>query len=251
MPNRILKESICTSCEIDQLTPEQESFWYRLIVNCDDFGRMDARADVLWSRLYPLRLSKFSQDKVNNILAVLSDIGLIQLYAIDIKRYLMISTWEKHQQIRAKRSKYPDPINGNHLQSSEIICNHLKSNVTVIQSNPIQSNPGEAAVPFQEIVDLYHKHCPGMVVVKKLNSARRLKIKTRWQELKESLEEFEKAFTLAGASSFMNGQNDRHWRADFDWFIANDSNINKVLEGKYKDKETHGQRPAMKEIPDL
>ena len=42
MPNRIIKESICTSCEIDSLTPEQEVFFYRLIVNCDDYGRMDA-----------------------------------------------------------------------------------------------------------------------------------------------------------------------------------------------------------------
>ena len=47
MPNRIIKESICTSDTIDQLSPEEEIFFYRLIVNCDDYGRMDARPQIL------------------------------------------------------------------------------------------------------------------------------------------------------------------------------------------------------------
>jgi hypothetical protein len=34
VPNRIIKESICTSNEIDALKPEEELFFYRIIVNC-------------------------------------------------------------------------------------------------------------------------------------------------------------------------------------------------------------------------
>ena len=41
MPNRIIKESICTSDNVDQLTAFEETVFVRLIVNCDDFGRMD------------------------------------------------------------------------------------------------------------------------------------------------------------------------------------------------------------------
>ena len=55
MPNRIIKESICTSENIDRLTEFQEVFFYRLMVNCDDFGRFDARPKLLSSRLFPLR----------------------------------------------------------------------------------------------------------------------------------------------------------------------------------------------------
>ena len=43
MPNRIIKESICTSENIDQLSPFCETVFYRLIVNVDDYGRIDAR----------------------------------------------------------------------------------------------------------------------------------------------------------------------------------------------------------------
>lgn len=146
MPNRILKESICTSREIDQLSPDQEVFFYRLLVNCDDYGRLEATPPLLWAKCYPLRLVKYSEKRVGVLLFALAEANLIHLYAIDSKRYLMISTWGKHQQIRAKRSKYPDPSNGNQWKSNEITMqssdsngNQLKSNVTVIQSNPIQS----------------------------------------------------------------------------------------------------------------
>ena len=47
MPNRIIKETICTSDTIERLTPFEETFFYRLIVNCDDYGRMDARPAIL------------------------------------------------------------------------------------------------------------------------------------------------------------------------------------------------------------
>jgi hypothetical protein len=55
MPNRIIKESICTSDTIDQMSCFEECFWHRLIVNCDDYGRFDARPAVLKSRLFRSR----------------------------------------------------------------------------------------------------------------------------------------------------------------------------------------------------
>ena len=123
MPNRILKESICTSCEIDRLTTEEENLFYRLLVNCDDFGRMDARAPVLISKCYPLRIHKLDDEQVDTELQTLARVGLVTLYEINGKRYLFITNWEKHQQKRAKHSKYPDPVqasdtNGNHMQSN-------------------------------------------------------------------------------------------------------------------------------------
>ena len=36
MPNRILKESVCTSDSVNKLSWFEEVLFYRLIVNCDD-----------------------------------------------------------------------------------------------------------------------------------------------------------------------------------------------------------------------
>ena len=55
MPDRLIRESWCASETIDRLTPFEETVLARLIVNCDDFGRMDGRANVLCSRLFVTR----------------------------------------------------------------------------------------------------------------------------------------------------------------------------------------------------
>lgn len=135
MPNRIIKESICTSNEIDALKPEEEILFYRIIVNCDDFGRMDARLPILRAKCFPLRIDSVKDKDIRAWMNTLIKQGLIFIYEVNGKEYLQMSTWEKHQQIRAKRSKYPAPDDG--LITSEINGNHKISNVP---ENPIQSN---------------------------------------------------------------------------------------------------------------
>lgn len=55
MPNRIIKESICRSEEIDSLSWFEEVLFYRLIVTCDDFGRYDGRAKIIKGSCFPLK----------------------------------------------------------------------------------------------------------------------------------------------------------------------------------------------------
>ena len=57
MPDRLIRESWCASETIDRLTPFEETVFARMIVNCDDFGRMDGRASVVCSRLFVTRRS--------------------------------------------------------------------------------------------------------------------------------------------------------------------------------------------------
>ena len=137
MPNRIIKESICTSENIDQLSLFQETFFVRLMGNCDDFDRMDARTKILASRLFPLKDIKTAQ--IEDALKALVSADLIVLYDVDGKPYLQMKTWEKHQQVRAKKSKYPSPDEGT--------CNQLISNDSKCPRNPIQyeSNPNTNA----------------------------------------------------------------------------------------------------------
>ena len=127
MPNRFIKESICTSENIDQLTEFQEVFFYRLIVNCDDFGRCDARPKLLSSKLFPLR--DISTEKVMETLDALQDADLIMVYKVKDHPYLQMKTWRNHQQPRANKSKYPGPneadmktddINRNQMISDDI-----------------------------------------------------------------------------------------------------------------------------------
>lgn len=143
MPNRIIKESICSSENVDQLSPFNETFFYRLIVNCDDFGRMDARVKILSSRLFPLKDIK--PEEVQSALNALNEADLIILYEVDGKPYLQMKTWDKHQQVRAKRSKYPPPDSS--LQASATICKQMLSNDSKCPRNPIQSESNPNPYP--------------------------------------------------------------------------------------------------------
>ena len=181
MPNRILKESICTSENIDSLKNDEEILFYRIIVNCDDYGRMDARLPIIKAKCFPLKVDKIKDKELIKWLNALIEKELTILYQIGDRTYLQMTTWEKHQQIRAKRSKFPGISDGGiGLKSYNIKRNQMKSNVPVIQSNPIQSesnpNPIQSSLEadFEEFWKLYPK---------RVNKAKALK---QWIKLMDS-----------------------------------------------------------------
>ena len=135
MPNRIIRESICTSDSVDRLTWFEEVLFYRLIVNCDDYGRFDGRIAVIKNRLFPLK-DHLTNKNVSEAIESLASAGLVVLYEDGGRPFLYLPTWDVYQSVRAKKSKYPDPETN--LQANEIICNQVNANVPVIQSNPIR-----------------------------------------------------------------------------------------------------------------
>ena len=141
MPNRIIKESICTSDTIDELSVFEEVVFYRLIVNCDDFGRFDARPKVLSAKLFPLR--DISVEQMQEAVNGLCKAGLIFVYTVDGRPYLQMTTWDKHQSKRAKKSKYPSPDESNptpeeyNSDADESTCKHMQAD----ESNCVQMSP--------------------------------------------------------------------------------------------------------------
>jgi len=105
MPNRLLRDGICTSDLINTLTTEEEVMFYRLLVVADDYGLMDARPAILKAQCYPLR-DTATPPKIEQWLAGLADKGLIVRYQHDGKPYLSVNKWE--QRVRS-RQKYVGP----------------------------------------------------------------------------------------------------------------------------------------------
>ena len=141
MPDRLINESIRTSDQINDLSWFEECFFFRLITAVDDFGRYDARPQVLKAALFPLK-DDLTTKTVSAALETLATMGLVGLYEVDGKPYLYLPTWAQHQRIRNKRSKYPEPVT---CQQSAANCGELPQNAARIQSNPIriqsESNP--------------------------------------------------------------------------------------------------------------
>lgn len=126
MPNRIIKESITTSPEIDSLSDAAEAFFYRLTVTVDDHGRFDARAEQLITKCYTMRHRKMRDERVNRLLGEVIEAGLVTVYEVGGRPYLQIVNWSKHQRVRATKSKYPSPSDGRPLTSADI-CGHLRT----------------------------------------------------------------------------------------------------------------------------
>lgn len=182
MPNRIIKESICTSESLSELSWFEQSLFFRLIVLADDYGVCDARPAVVRGRAMPLH--SVTDVQIANALNKMAMAGIIDLYNVGGKSYLQFSSWAQHQQIRAKKHKYPMP------NERDSTCNQLISNDSncTLESNPIQSesesNPSISVAPVifiplvgdatygvsQDQVDEWAQLYPGVDIMQELRN---------------------------------------------------------------------------------
>jgi uncharacterized protein YdaU (DUF1376 family) len=97
-----------------------------------------------------------------------------------------------------------------------------------------------AAIPFTQIIDLYHKHLPTLPQVLKLTEKRKGQIRQRHTEDVHSLDRWESFFAAVSRSDFLMGRKpagngrDTPFRADLEW-LTNSTNFTRFAEGKYHD----------------
>ena len=160
VPNRIIKESICTSEDIAGLSMGAEILFYHLMVKVDDFGVYFGNEQIIKNTCFPLKSSEIKLKQVESWLNELVKAGLLFAYvAEDGKKYIQFTKWAKHQQIRAKKSKYPlfDSTCNQLLADDDNSCrNPIQSNPNPIQSESAQS-ADEIESCFLSLWDLYPK----------------------------------------------------------------------------------------------
>jgi hypothetical protein len=80
-----------------------------IVVNCDDFGRMDSDAFTIKHRVFPV--SPHSETEFEEALRALAAVRLIVLYVVQGKRYLQVTNFDEHQSGLHKRTKsrIPEP----------------------------------------------------------------------------------------------------------------------------------------------
>ena len=113
-----MKETIKSSPQIDSLSWFEEVVFYRLMVSADDYGCMDGRTVLLKNELFPTK-DTVTKKAVEDAIAHLASVGLLCRYTVNGMPYLFFPTWEKHQRIRNKHRKYPEPILDSNLLSND------------------------------------------------------------------------------------------------------------------------------------
>ena len=116
----------------------------------------------------------------------------------------------------------------------------------------IDASPAASSVPrvpYEKIGEMYNQICKSFPRCTSLSDARKKAIKARFAS-GYTIEDFQREFEKAEASSFLKGQNNRNWMASFGW-VLKDSNMAKVLDGNYDDHHP-GTSPAKKsDLDDL
>lgn len=257
MPNRIIKESICRSGSIDSLSWFEEVLFYRLMVVCDDYGRFDGRPAIIRGACFPLKDMRLEQ--IEDALKRLAIAGMIRRYETEDGAFLQLTAWGKHQQIRAKHSKYPAPeeachhlptnnnkdyheiehdINGNQLISDDCNCpRNRESGIENRETNTMCK--ADALALFEELWKLYpSKKGKGQVSL----AAKQRLLKVGHEEMVRAIDRYKSDLEM-----------DREWRKPQNGSTFFNTGYIDYLDSNYGSTQTidgdDSQKPQPEEFP--
>lgn len=158
MPNRLIKETIRTSKNVNSLSDFQFRLWTYLITYVDDYGRGSADPEILKGFVFTRRKG-ITEKQIDDGMAALANKGMIILYESEGESFFCFPKWDNHQRIRSKKSKFPAPDENLLTHDSNLLTHdsnlRTRDCLNPIQSNPIQSeseseSEGEARAPARE-----------------------------------------------------------------------------------------------------
>jgi uncharacterized protein YdaU (DUF1376 family) len=109
----------------------------------------------------------------------------------------------------------------------------LGSNEPIASTNvDVSAEPTDKPVTKSEILEAWHERMvpKGFPAVARMTADREKKLRARLRE--NTLDDWMRAFDALERSAFCRGENDRGWRADFD-FLLQPKSFTKLLEGAY------------------
>lgn len=135
MPNRILRDWT-DSEKVNALSDAAEKFFVRLIQKADDFGRYYGDTAMLRPMLYPRQLDLIREINLDRLISECEKASLVRLYVSEGKKVIEILNFG--QQIRATKSKFPDPPMG--------IAKQMLANASTLIANAHLDGDGDGDV---------------------------------------------------------------------------------------------------------
>lgn len=235
------------------------SFAHRLLFEglwllADKAGRLEDRPKRIHADLFPFDLTL----DVDAMLTELADGNdpFIQRYVVNGRRYIAVLNFEKHQRPnhREIESELPGPDDADILSPPAGRVFPGQSTVLPGQDKAEQEGNGEgngegegkgARTPIarsegpHDLAEAWNMGVSEPIpLCRELTDKRRTQAKQRIQDA--PLEEWRRVIGRINASAFCRGENDRGWKATFDWLLQPDTRV-KVLEGKY---DSRARAPA-------
>jgi hypothetical protein len=236
---RMIDPEFWTDEKLGSCNRNERLFFMGLISNADDEGFGRANVKLLKSTIFPYDDDLKVKD-IEGVLITLITKKLVFVYVIDGQEFYYLPNFLKHQVInKPTPSKLPKcPEKAEEIQ----LPHYYGSDTTPLPPNRIEVKRKEEKgiegnIPYPQIMELFNATCKSFSKIQAMTDGRKEKVKIRWLELK-TLDAFKELFIKAEATPFLKGDNDRKWKATFDWLMENDRNYLKVLEGAY-DKQQY------------
>lgn len=105
---RMIHDCIWSSEDVAELTMRQRLLWVGLITTADDQGRGRAHPGLVRASVFPFDV--ITQDEIGEDLAAIEVAGMVLLYEVDGSDYYQITNWWEYQSPQwATPSDYPAP----------------------------------------------------------------------------------------------------------------------------------------------
>lgn len=247
--------------------PEGHSIFYIWIRLLTMAGRCNAGGYIFLTEKIPYTddalASRFKMN-LNIVRLALETLSRLEMIDIDNKGIRLVN-WDKYQNVdrldklreydrerkrleREKAKQIPaecpadNPRNSGGLdidKDIDIDKEYTSSGVTEeVPDEELEKS--EEPVPWPAIRKEFNETCVSLPKVRQITGERKKHLGARLKELDGNIEKLYELFREIEASDFLTNRekkNRNEWKADFDWII-NQTNFNKILEGKYKNKDT-------------
>ena len=242
---RMIDPSIWINEDFGSLSILAKLVFIGLFSIADDEGRGKASPAYIKAVLFPYNDDLRIADVEKTLSEISSKMSVI-FYSCDENMYYTLTSWNMWQKIdKPSQSKLPEY----NPETMTTLFVEYSSNVRRVLSpnrkekKRIEKKGREKEI--KEIVELYNSTAPLLPQVKKVTEKREKAIDKFLKEF--SIEQFKEICEIANSSDFLTGNNDRGWKADFD-FIMRIDKATAILEEKYGNKTRNSNSDVLKEL---
>ena len=151
-------------------------------------------------------------------------------YLLD--RYFIQSDDGYTNKAQLEEWKYIEKLSQTNSENANLRWDNQKEVKSHSDRNTNKSK-SKSYIDYNIIIDTWNKYIPS-AQIKVFNQTRKQLITKRFNTFfNDSYEEWEKFLIKIAKINFLWGDNDRGWKADFNW-VLNENNYIKIFEGKYQ-----------------
>jgi hypothetical protein len=226
-----------------ELSPYHRLLFQGLWLLADRAGRLEDRPRRITADLFPF-------DRDVNVDAMLMDLSTSQFitrYEAEGQKLIQVNNFSLHQRPHPKEpvSTFPAPVG---YECDEAVKKHGATMTSRLGREGDLGDlrkgmeNGEEARRPEHLRQVWNDLCGTLPKCLELSDQRQRRAYQRLND--RPFEQWAQIVDRIAGSTFCNGDNDRGWKATFDWLIQPDTAA-KVLEGKYDN------RPAKKARPEI